>query len=250
MPTFDTPEPIMARIDAAAGFVRLNASDRDDTVVEVKPCDESRAADVQAAERARIDFSNGALVVAPGRWGLFGARSGAVEITVELPSRSRLAVSVASAQVRADGEYVDCRLASAIGDLAVSRVTGSIKADTASGAITVDKLKGVGTLSTASGDATIGELHGTLKTRTASGSTAVTTAVHGEISAHTASGEVEVGVAPGTAARLDIITGSGVVTNEMQPADGPADGDDTLVVHVRTGSGDVAVRRSAANPAA
>ena len=106
------------------------------------------------------------------------------------------------------------------------------------------------TFQAASGRLTVERLHGTLKTRTASGSVAVATAVHGEISAHTASGEVEVGVAPGTAARLDIITGSGGVTSELQPSDGPADGDDTLLVHVRTGSGDVAVRRSAANPVA
>ena len=119
MPTFDTPEPITARIETAAGHVRLSATDRDDTVVEVRPCNESRAVDVRAAERTRIDFAHGTLTVSAGRWGPFGARTGAVEITVELPSRSRLDVSVASAQVRADGEYADCRLASASGDLAV-----------------------------------------------------------------------------------------------------------------------------------
>ena len=119
MPTFDTPEPITARIETAAGHVRLTATDRDDTVVEVRPCNESRAVDVRAAERTRIDFAHGTLTVSAGRWGPFGARTGAIEITVELPSRSRLDVSVASAQVRADGEYADCRLASASGDLAV-----------------------------------------------------------------------------------------------------------------------------------
>jgi DUF4097 and DUF4098 domain-containing protein YvlB len=268
MPTFDTPEPITARIETAAGQVRLSATDRDDTVVEVRPRNESRAADVRAAERTRIDFAHGRLTVSGDRWGPFGARTGAVEVTVELPSRSRLDISVASAQVRADGEYADCRLASASGDLAVGAVFGSIKADSASGRIAVDTTNGNGSLSTASGDASIGalngdltfqaasgrltveRLHGTLKTRTASGSVAVATAVHGEISAHTASGEVEVGVAPGTAARLDIITRSGGVTSGLQPSDGPARGDDTLLVHVRAASGDVAVRRSAASPVA
>jgi DUF4097 and DUF4098 domain-containing protein YvlB len=268
MPTFDTPGPITARIEIAAGRVRLNATDRDDTVVEVGPCNESRAADVRAAEHTRVDFAHGTLTVSAGRWGLFGARTGAVEITVELPSRSRLDVSVASAQMRADGEYTDCRLASASGDLTVGTVGGRIKADSASGRIAVDTVNGSGSVSTASGDASIGELdgdltfqaasgrlalerlHGTLMARTASGSVAVAAAVHGEISAHAASGGVEISVAPGTAARLDIITGSGSVTSELQPSDGPADGDDTLLVRIRTGSGDVAVRRSAANPVA
>lgn len=245
MPTFDTPEPITARIENAAGHVRLSATHRDDTVVEVGPCNESRAADVRAAERTRIEFAHGTLTVSAGRWGPFGAQTGAIEITVELPSRSRLDVSVASAQVRADGEYADCRLASASGDLAVDTATGNGSLSTASGDASIGAFNGDLTFRAASGRLTLDRLQGTLKTRTASGSVAVATAVHGEVSAYTASGEVEVGVAPGTAARLDIITASGGVTSELQPSDGPADGDDTLLVHVRTGSGDVAVRRSA-----
>lgn len=268
MSTFDTPEPITAHIETAGGHVRLNATERDDTIVEVRPSNASRAADIRAAERTRIDFADGTLKVSAGRWGPFGARTGAVEVTVGLPSRSRLDISVASAQVRADGEYGDSRLASASGDIAVAGVTGNIKADSASGRLAVDTATGSCKVSTASGDATIGaldgdlkfqaasgdltveRLHGKLKSRTASGSVTVATAVHGEISAQTASGRVEVGVAPGTAAQLDIMTGSGVVTNDMQTADGPADVDDTLVVHVRTGSGDVAIRRSVSNPVA
>lgn len=266
MRTFDTPQPITVQIESAVGQVRLNASDRSDTVVEVRPCDESRAADVRAAERARVDFTHDTLNVSVGRWGPFGARTGAVDITVGLPSRSRLDISVASAQVHASGDYAGCRLASASGDVRVALVDGRIKADSASGRIAIDAANGGGSISTASGDVTIGaldgdltfqaasgrlgvdRLRGSLKARTASGGVAVATAIQGEVCAHTASGDVEVGVAAGTAARLDIITGSGVVTNEMRPSDGPADGDDTLVVNVRTGSGDVAVRRSAANP--
>jgi DUF4097 and DUF4098 domain-containing protein YvlB len=267
MQTFDTPDPITAHIESAAGSVHLIATDRSDTVVDVQPRNGSRTADIRAAERTRIDFTHGTLKVSAGKWGLFGALFGSVDITVELPTRSRLDVSVASAEVQADGEYTDCRFASASGNLTVAGVTGNIKADTASGDITVDSATG-GSVSTASGDARIGEcdgdlkfqaasgdltvghLSGKLKARTASGSVGVATAVRGEISAHTASGDVEVGVATGTAARLDIITGSGVVTNSMQPSDGPAAGEDTLEVNVRSGSGDVSVRRSVPTPAA
>src|SRR3984893_14452457 len=244
MPKFDTPEPITARIEIAAGRVRLNATDRDDTLVEVRPCNESRAADVRAAERTRIDFAHGTLTVSAGRWGPFGARTGAVEIAVELPSRSRLDVSVASAQVRADGEYAHCRMASPSGDLAAGTTNGSVSVSTASGDASIGALNGDLTFQAASGRLTVERLHGTLKTRTASGSVAVATAVDGEISAHTASGEVEVGVAAGTAARLDIVTASGGVTSELQPSAGPARRAATLLLHVRTASGDVTVRRS------
>jgi hypothetical protein len=44
--------------------------------------------------------------------------------------------------------------------------------------------------------------------------------------------------------RLDLITGSGAVTNLLQSSDGPAEGDETLLIHVRTGSGDIDIHRA------
>jgi hypothetical protein len=263
MPNFDTPQPITATVEISAGSVRLVASDRDDTVVEVRPRDESRSHDVKAAEQVRVDFKNGTLAVTSRR-GFSFPRKGAVVVDVGLPAGSRLDVSVASANVVADGEYVDCKFASASGDLTVEAAAGNIKADTASGAVTVDVVKGAATISTASGDATIGDLDGDVKFRAASGSltvgrlrgnvnvqaasgdVTVTTAVNGGVSAQTSSGEVVVGIAEGTAAQLDLRTRSGKVRNSLAASDGPANGDETLVVHARTGSGDVVVQRATA----
>ena len=73
--------------------------------------------------------------------------------------------------------------------------------------------------------------------------------VSGAFVAQTGSGEVEVGVPQGTAARLDVRSKSGVVTNALDEADGPAEGDETLVVQVQTHSGGIMVRRAPA-PAA
>jgi hypothetical protein len=263
MPNFDTPQPITAVVEIAAGSIRLVASDRDDTVAEVRPRDESRPHDVKAAEQTRIDFSNGTLAVTSKR-GFSFPRRGAVFVDISLPEGSRLHVSVASAQVRADGRYSDCKLASASGDFSMESVTGNIKADTASGAVTVDTVKGGAAISTASGDATIGDLdgdvkfraasgsltvrrlHGNANAQTASGDVTVATAVNGGVSVQTASGEVVVGIAEGTAAQLDLRTGSGEVRNSLTPSDGPAQGDETLVVHARTASGDVVVQRAIA----
>ena len=96
MPNFDTPQPITAVVEIAAGSIRLVASDRDDTVAEVRPRDESRPHDVKAAEQARIDFSNGTLTVTSNR-GFAFPRRGAVIVDIALPEGSRLDVSVASA---------------------------------------------------------------------------------------------------------------------------------------------------------
>ena len=51
MPIFETPEPISATIDLAVGDVRITASDRHDTVVDVRPSDASHEPDVRAAEQ-------------------------------------------------------------------------------------------------------------------------------------------------------------------------------------------------------
>ena len=263
MPNFHTPQPITAVVEIAAGSIRLVASDRDDTVAEVRPRDESRPHDVKAAQQARIDFSNGTLVVTSRR-GFSFPRRGAVIVDIALTAGSRLQVAVASAQVRADGRYSDCKLASASGDLSVESVTGNIQADTASGAVSVDSVKGAAVIATASGDTTIGDLdgdvkfraasgsltvrrlHGNVNAQTASGDITVSTAVNGDVSVQTSSGEVVVGIAGGTAAQVDLRTRLGEVRNTLTPLDGPADGDETLLVRARTGSGDVVVQRTTA----
>ena len=210
-------------------------------------------------------FRDGKLIVSGAKRGLPHFRGGAIDLEIALPSCSRLHASLASADLRVEGEFADFRVASASGDVEVDSVTGKIKVANASGAFTVHDAHGSASVTSASGDVTVGDLDGDLrfkaasgsltvgrlcgyvKSRTASGSVDVVAAVRGGVSAHTSSGEVAVGVAEGTAARLDIVTGSGAVTNKLQPSDGPEQGDETLVLNVRSGSGDVNIRR--ANPA-
>ncbi len=267
MPTFETPDPITASVEVVSGAVHVTATDREDTVVQISPRDPNRASDIRIAEAARVDFTNGTLTVSAGRRFISLGRGGAVIVDIELPSRSRLQVSSASANLRADGELGDCRFSTASGDAAVQTIAGNIKADSASGGITVENVKGTATISTASGDATVAELTGDVKFRAASGSLSirrlrgavnaqtasgditVADAIAGGVSVQTGSGDIEVGIAEGTAARLDLRTHSGKVRNGLQSADGPADGDETLTVNVKTGSGDIAVQRATAGVA-
>jgi DUF4097 and DUF4098 domain-containing protein YvlB len=264
MPTFATPEPITASVEVVCGAVHLVATDRDDTVVEVRPRDPHREADVRVAESARVDFRNGTLTVSAGRRFISLGRGGAVVVEIELPSRSRLRVSSASARLRADGEYGECRFATASGDAHIGSIVGDIKADNASGALAIDSVAGRASVSTASGDATIGKLTGditfraasgslsvkqlcgTVNAHTASGDISVADAVSGAVTVQSASGDITVGVAEGTAARLDVRTHSGHVRNDLAPAAGPEAGDETLTVHVRTGSGEISLQRATA----
>lgn len=261
MTTFHTPDPIEARVETAAGSVRFVATDRDDTVVQVRPHNESRVADVRVAEHVRVQYLNGKLTVSTARL-LPVLRIGAIDIDIALPSRSRLQVAVAAADVRAEGEFADCQVRVASGDVDVDTVRGNLKAATASGSITVRAIAGNASVSAASGNAMVGELDGDLKFKaasgdlsvaclrgrvsmqTASGSLTVTTAMRGAIVARTSSGEVGVGVAEGTAAKLDLTTASGVVSNLLKPSDGPAEGDDTLLIQAWTASGDIDIHRA------
>jgi DUF4097 and DUF4098 domain-containing protein YvlB len=206
-------------------------------------------------------------MVSAGRRMLSLGRGGAVRIDIALPAGSRLKVSAASADTEADGVYSDCRFATASGAVTIDDVTGNIKADSASGDIAVGSLVGDGRIATASGDAridrvegdvtfqaasgnlTVGTLRGNLRAQAASGSVTVAVATAGALTAHTSSGDVEVGIPEGTAARLELTTGSGVVDNRLGASDGPVAGDETLIVHARTGSGDISIRRAAPTPA-
>jgi len=57
MPTFDTPEPISVTVEIGVGDIRIVASDRTDTVVEVRPSDEAKKSDVTAAEQTRVEYA-------------------------------------------------------------------------------------------------------------------------------------------------------------------------------------------------
>ena len=152
MPNFDTPQPITAVVEIAAGSVRLVASDRDDTVVEVRPRDESRGHDVKAAEQVRVDFTNGRCRCKPPRLLVPAPGSGR--------RRHRAAVRLAAPRVGRIGEHhrrrsvrrLQVRLGQRRSE--VGSVTGNLKADTASGGIAVRVVKGSASVSTASGDAT------------------------------------------------------------------------------------------------
>ena len=101
MPAFDTLEPISVAIELAVGDVRLDASDRADTVVHVRPADESHEPDVRAAEQTRVEYAAGRLLVAApksrGR-SLFG-KPGSIDVAIELPAGSQLHADTGAASV-------------------------------------------------------------------------------------------------------------------------------------------------------
>jgi DUF4097 and DUF4098 domain-containing protein YvlB len=279
MPTYSTPEPIQAVIEFAVGEARISASDRDDTVVEVRPSDQSRDADVQSAERTRVEFVAGRLEVkGPKQRSPFG-KPGSIDVTVALPTGSRLSGTTGMGTFRSEGQLGNSRLSTGAGDIVLDRtatldadsgigaviaeeVDGSADVKTGSGRIRLGAVHGNAEIKNSNGDTWVGEVRGDLRVKSANGSVDVdraqagveaTTAngsvrvgglTQGSATLKTSLGAVEIGIADGTAARLDLHTQLGSVRNQLQAADQPGPADRVVEVHARTSAGDITIRRS------
>lgn len=279
MPTYSTPDPIQAVVEFAVGEARISASDRDDTVVEVRPSDANHDADVQAAERTRVEFVAGRLEVkGPKQRRPFG-KAGSIDVTVALPTGSRLSGTSGMGTFRSEGQLGNSRLSTGAGDILLAG-TGTLDANSGVGAVTVEEVDGTADVSTGSGrirlgavsgnaeiknsngDTWVGEVRGDLRVKSANGSVDVdraqggveaTTAngalrvgglTQGSASLKTALGAVEIGIADGTAAQLDLHTTLGTVRNQMEVTDRPDPADQVVEVYARTGYGDITIRRS------
>ena len=63
MPEFDTPEPITVEMDLLIADVRLTASERVNTVIDVRPSDPAEDNDVRAAERTHVERTPAGLLI-------------------------------------------------------------------------------------------------------------------------------------------------------------------------------------------
>jgi DUF4097 and DUF4098 domain-containing protein YvlB len=265
MPTFDTPNPIFAAIEIASGAVRIIASDRTDTVVEVRPSDESDEYDVQTAEQTQVAYSDGRLFVrAPknkARWWFF-RWDASIDVTVNLPAGSGVTVQTASAGVQCEGRLGEVKLSSAHGDITVARSSGHTDVSTAHGDIWIREIDGAAVVKTAHGSVTLGEVTGDLRLNSAHGDITVDRAladvmaktahasvrigevVRGSVVLETAGGDLEVGIRDGTAAWLDVGTQYGGVRNSLTASDRPEPSAETVEVRAHTAYGDIVIRRS------
>jgi DUF4097 and DUF4098 domain-containing protein YvlB len=284
MPTFATAEPITVTLTLAVADIRLRASERADTVLTVGPRDPSNAKDVELAERTRTEFADGRLEIhAPQPWRVLGPsrNAGALDIEIELPTGSALEGEAWVADLHTTGELGRCRFTTSTGDLNVDRTgpatlatndrvtarriggTAEIKS---AGAVRIDEVGGTTTIKNLNGTTQIGRVEGDLTCRSANGDITVDTAlaavaattsnggirvdqiVRGDISLKTANGRIEIGIRPGTAARLDVHTKFGRVRNTLDTADGPGKSDEIATVSARTSYGDIVVRRPESHP--
>jgi hypothetical protein len=282
MPSFDTPEPISATAHVEAGSIQFTAGDRLDTVVEVRPRDPKKDQDVRAADQTEVTYASGELTVRTPKPTLFGlGRTGTVDVTVELPTGSRIDMTGAWVQVLGEGRLGEVRVKTSSGDvrldttgplrltashgsIAVDRVEGTAEITTSSGSMRVGLVDGPAVLKNSHGTTTVGAATGELRVSgangdieirraedsvtatTAHGTLRVSEVARGTVQLETSYGAIEVGIREGTAAWLDVNSGSGQVRNTLTASEAPEETEDTVKVRARTRFGNIDVRRARA----
>lgn len=280
MPSFDTSEPISVTAHVEAGSIQFTAGDRLDTIAEVRPRDPKREQDVRAADQTEVTYASGVLTIRTPKSNLFG-RTGTVDVTVELPTGSRIDMTGAWVQVLGEGRLGEVRVKTSSGDVRLD-TTGPLRLTASHGSITVDRVEGMAEISTSSGSLRVGLVdgpavlknsHGTttvgsatgelrvsgangdIEIRRAEDSVTATTAhgtlrvgdvVRGTVQLETSYGTIEVGVREGAAAWLDVSSGSGQVRNTLTASQAPERTEDSVKVRARTRYGNIDVRRAKA----
>ncbi|MER7849116.1 DUF4097 family beta strand repeat-containing protein [Kitasatospora sp. NPDC096077] len=220
MQKFATPTPVSVVLDIPAGLIRLIASDRADTVVEVRPAAAGKSRDVKAAERVEVGYADGVLRVrTPEAENRLIGNSGSVEVTVQLPAGSRVEATVALGEFRGVGR---------LGDVTLKADQGTVKLDETVGA----------RIDLQAGDVTVGRLGGSAEIRTLKGDLRIAEAVQGAVTLRTEYGSIDLGAARGVSAALDAGTGYGRIENALRNADGTPG----LTVHATTAHGDITAR--------
>ena len=281
MPKYETPEPISVTLELGTANVRMTAGNRTDTVFEVRPSDEADESDVQAAQQVRADYANGMLRVTgpkPGPFD-FSRKTRSVDVTIELPSGSQVSAQVLAGDFRCAGRLGECRLKTSFGNawleqtgplrlhtgfghVTADGIAGNAEISTGGGKIQIGEVEGAATVRTSNGDITLDAVAGDAHVRTANGDICVERAgadvdaktsngrirlgevARGSVVLGTAAGDMEIGIAAGTAAWLQVNTGHGHVHNLLENATGPEEADETAEVRARTSYGDITIHRS------
>ncbi|MBW4717036.1 DUF4097 family beta strand repeat-containing protein [Saccharothrix obliqua] len=280
MPEYETPEPISVTLDLSVGNVRFTASDRTTTAVDVRPTDENDESDVAVARQVRVDHANGVLRVTGPKPRMFdfSNKSRSVDVHIELPSGSRVSADAQAADFRATGRLGECRVKISVGNFSFERtgplrvqtvghitvedVEGGLEASTGTGKVRIGRVDGTAVVKNSNGATLIDTVTGDLRVRAANGDIEVERAtadvdvktsngairlgevVRGSVVLASGTGDLEVGIAEGTAAWLELNTSFGHLHNRLENTASPEDATETVQVRGRTSHGDITVHRA------
>jgi len=240
------------------GFGNVTGSDRD--LAGLDP-DELRDRALEATDISWSEGSHRLVVRSPRENPL---RLVPLVVTVRAPAGSRLTLRTGGGDITVTGRAGDTvtttgsgdvRLGAVDGDIDVTtgsgqvdagRVSGRTRARTGSGDLSLAGLGGPAEVRAGSGTVRLGGVRGDLRARAGSGDVTIADVEAGRLDLTTGSGDLRVGVHAGVTAELDVSSGSGRVRSDLDVSDRAPEGAPAVVVHGRTGSGDVLITRAAA----
>ncbi|MEU4548005.1 DUF4097 family beta strand repeat-containing protein [Nonomuraea dietziae] len=257
MNTFDTPQPITAVVSFTEADVRINATQRTDTTVDVQPGNPADATDVAAAEHARVNYVDGRLAVKDRS--SIRSLPGRITVAVELPSGSALDISVSDGLLNGQGRLGAVRAHLSQGDIHLDH-TGELRLSTDGGDITVATSGGPAALTTAHGQIKVGESIGTtvigngagnvtvdraedgLRVTVEQGAVKIGAMARGRADLDVGAGTINVGIPDGTAVLLDAKTTLGRVRDNLGDDPEVSDGN-TVKLHAHVAQGDILLHR-------
>jgi DUF4097 and DUF4098 domain-containing protein YvlB len=213
---FNTPSPIAVDLDLYVADVRFAVSDRTDTIVEVRPSDPDKAADVKAAENTQVgyDYATRTLSIVSrkprSRFVNFSSkRPESIDVLIQVPSDSDVHGEAGLGDFQADGvlgtvviktDLGTVRLAetgpltvrNGAGEIAVEGVSGAAEVHASSGNIRLGAVDGTADVSSSNGRVRVGVVTGAAKVKCSNGSLSVDRALS-DITAASANGEVRIG---------------------------------------------------------
>ena len=213
---FSTPSPIAVALDLYVADVRFAVSDRTDTIVEVRPSDPNKAADIKAAENTRVEYDDATRTLSIvsrkplNRFVNFSSkRPESIDVVIQLPTDSDVRGEADLGDFQADGvlgtvmlktDLGAVRLAGTgplnlrggVGGINVEGVSGSAEVHSGSGDIQIGAVDGTADVSTGNGKVRVGVVTGPANIKTTNGSVSVDRALT-DITAASSNGEARIG---------------------------------------------------------
>ena len=213
---FSTPSPVAVTLDLYVADVHLVVSDRADTIVDVRPSDPDKAADVKAAENTRVEYDAATRTLSivsrkpRTRFVNFSSkRPESIDVIVRLPSDSDVRGEAELGDLAADGvlgavafktglgavqleETGPLNLRNGLGQVSVKAVSGSAEVHAGSGDVRIRAVDGTAQVSNGNGKVRVGEVTGPATVKVSNGSVIVDRALS-DVTAENSNGEVRIG---------------------------------------------------------
>jgi DUF4097 and DUF4098 domain-containing protein YvlB len=213
---FNTPSPITVTLDLYVADVRFAVSDRADTIVEVRPSDPDKAADIKAAENTRVEYDDATRTLSivsrkpRNRFVNFSSkRPESIDVAIQLPTDSDVRGEADLGDFRSDGalgavelktdigavrlaETGPLNLRASVGEIVVEGVTGSAEVHSSSSDIRIGAVDGTADVSTSNGKVRVGVVTGPADIKASNGPVSVDRAL-ADITVASSNGEVRIG---------------------------------------------------------